>query len=995
MHLFDYCVITASHERQAEIFRNLLKRRIEHGLYPREITFKVYSDPPGGRIGSGGGTLWALNELIGEEAAGTTKDFLCDTKILILHAGGESRRLPCYAPEGKLFAPVPAASNSVFPPIVLDLQLNLYLNYPWHEGEVVVGSGDVIIDFDAESIPEQRGDICGFAKAAPVEQGSHHGVFLLDRMENRVADYFQKAESEFLLRNAAFEGTDECALDIGIVSMSPRFANAFVDAAGIDIRVGTSRNSDQPLIELLKAGAIRFDIYLELMIASLAGLSFDDYKRRIASRTRLDSRQVKLFYDTFQKFPLHGVLTRKSTFLHFGSLTEFPAACRSIYTLGLMPFYHVSDRGELKGEITTDLIKYNSKGSSTGVTVSPAGPSFFEGCSDIIVDRSGGDNMYVGLSIFSGKTEIPSKICIEERRVDNTKIHLIYGIDDTFKIVNSPDDVVYCNRPITDWISERALILSDIWPEGDTRDLLEARLFPASETEALIDGWWHAPSDPDTWRKRFLGVKRYSLKELNDLANAMNRDQRRSEIRATEMRKNILAGKGWHSLSAADMRVIFGAGENTEDTAILRRICKQTDDPLLRHYREATLNVVDGSNVGAVGSLNTTIQSHLSFFAGIDRDLSPLHVGVKQDQIVWARCPVRFDLAGGWTDTPPYTNRYGGQVVNIAANLNGQPPIQVFVRPTKEHRIRIHSIDLGVTETYEKKEPILDYTHPSSAFSLPKAALCLLGVVRSESKEDLQKTLAKLGCGIEVTILCAVPKGSGLGTSSILGATILGALNRFFGAQTAQDDLFLQVLEMEQMLTTGGGWQDQIGGVAGGVKYVVSQPSAKPLTVIHQLDSFLFTDEKMHRCYTLFYTGVTRLAKNILQEIVAGVNGASPAYLFTHNHLKELANQTRSAISTRDYPALARNFWKSWLANKLMHPSTTNDDIENLLKACRPYFLGMKLLGAGGGGYALFASETERQAEELRTVLSKQFEDERARIVEFSLNQTGLQVSVS
>ncbi|MEX2442647.1 MAG: hypothetical protein WD492_03515 [Alkalispirochaeta sp.] len=101
--------------------------------------------------------------------------------------------------------------------------------------------------------------------------------------------------------------------------------------------------------------------------------------------------------------------------------------------------------------------------------------------------------------------------------------------------------------------------------------------------------------------------------------------------------------------------------------------------------------------------------------------------------------------------------------------------------------------------------------------------------------------LGEIGGGVEVTLLAAVPnkvayrsgtmpmrgtrrQGSGLGTSSILGAVLLAALERFFGVFDERHintgELYRQVLQMEQMLTTGGGWQDQIGGVAGGISRV-------------------------------------------------------------------------------------------------------------------------------------------------------------------------------
>ena len=69
---------------------------------------------------------------------------------------------------------------------------------------------------------------------------------------------------------------------------------------------------------------------------------------------------------------------------------------------------------------------------------------------------------------------------------------------------------------------------------------------------------------------------------------------------------------------------------------------------------------------------------------------------MQEDQIVWARSPVRLDLAGGWTDTPPYCIEHGGKVLNVAVDLNGQPPIQVFARLSDRPELVVRSIDLGV-----------------------------------------------------------------------------------------------------------------------------------------------------------------------------------------------------------------------------------------------------------------------------------------------------------
>ena len=83
----------------------------------------------------------------------------------------------------------------------------LFFKYPWRRGEIVVSSGDAVIDFDPTSVPEERSAVFGFAKPASLEQGSRHGVFRFDQRRERVLDYFQKAPAEVLAREALIEGT--------------------------------------------------------------------------------------------------------------------------------------------------------------------------------------------------------------------------------------------------------------------------------------------------------------------------------------------------------------------------------------------------------------------------------------------------------------------------------------------------------------------------------------------------------------------------------------------------------------------------------------------------------------------------------------------------------------------------------------------------------------------------------------------------------------------
>jgi galactokinase/mevalonate kinase-like predicted kinase len=561
---------------------------------------------------------------------------------------------------------------------------------------------------------------------------------------------------------------------------------------------------------------------------------------------------------------------------------------------------------------------------------------------------------------------------------------VVLSARDSLKAEEDVSRLVFCDQPLDAWLAERGLSRADVFSPRDPPDLFAARLFCLGPTPALLRGYLERPDA--AWTASFRAARRLSLAAIQDRDDPARREERRLALRRELLRERFRAGRGWRDVSAADFASAFASAEWAHPLAAW---LDRTDDPLLRAYRERLFREVDPGSRSASRSPEIEYVSH----APGER---PLRAALKEDQIVWARAPVRLDLAGGWTDTPPYTLRYGGRVVNVAVDLNGQPPIQVFCRRTAERHVRVHSIDLGHTETFTRLAQLVDYRDPLSPFALPKAALCLLGLDQARAEGGALDDLVEgLGCGVEITLLCAVPKGSGLGTSSILGGVILAALSRFFGRPVVPDELMRQVLQVEQMLTTGGGWQDQIGGLVPGVKCVESRPGLRPHPVVHQLDPFLFQDRESLARFTLFYTGITRLAKSILADVVDRVNAADKAYLFTLRHLAQLALDAKDAIERRDGDALGEVIALSWAANRRIHASTTNEEVEELLAAALPHVAGVKLLGAGGGGYALFLSPDVRQAEALRALLCARFENERARLVDFSPSTRGLEVSVS
>ena len=377
--------------------------------------------------------------------------------------------------------------------------------------------------------------------------------------------------------------------------------------------------------------------------------------------------------------------------------------------------------------------------------------------------------------------------------------------------------------------------------------------------------------------------------------------------------------------------------------------------------------------------LNEPLQPRLSIFT---------------DQIVWARSPVRIDIAGGWTDTPPYCLMEGGNVLNLAIELNGQPPLQAYVKPCSEPHIIIRSIDLGASERVETYEQLMQYNKVGSPFSIPKAALVLAGF-RPMSGASLRAQLEAFGCGIELTLLSAIPAGSGLGTSSVLAATVLGALNEFCTLGWDKNEIGYRTLILEQMLTTGGGWQDQFGGVLGGVKLLQTEGGIMQLPLVRWLPDTLYTQPEYAACHLLYYTGITRTAKKILAEIVRRMFLNHHEQLILLRDMKQHTLDMYEAIQRNDFNAMGRLVRRTWQQNQLLDSGTNPDAVQTITRLVDDLCLGYKLPGAGGGGYLYMVAKDPEAAARIKQALNEHRPNRNARFVEMTLSKKGLQVSNS
>ena len=339
----------------------------------------------------------------------------------------------------------------------------------------------------------------------------------------------------------------------------------------------------------------------------------------------------------------------------------------------------------------------------------------------------------------------------------------------------------------------------------------------------------------------------------------------------------------------------------------------------------------------------------------------------------------------------------GGSVINFAIELNGQPPLQAYVKPSKEYRIVLRSIDLGAMEVVETNEQLMDFMHVGSPFSIPKAALVLAGFgeIRNVPNSSLKSKLEAFGSGIEITLLSAIPAGSGLGTSSILASTVLGALNDFCGLGWDKNEIGHRTLMLEQMLTTGGGWQDQFGGVLGGVKLLQTGRGFNQSPQVRWLPNDLWLQPEYRPCHLLYYTGITRTAKHILAEIVRRMFLNHGGELNMLREMKEHTMEMYEAIQCNDFQRMGRLVRRTWQQNQWLDNGTNPPAVSALTDLVDDLCLGYKLPGAGGGGYLYMIAKDPEAAARIKHILDEHRQNKNARFVEMSLSTTGLQISRS
>jgi fucokinase len=511
---WDYLVLTASNAMQAQAYEMQLELRRQCGMLPQVREALVVTDLEERRIGSGGSTLLCLVRILERERRRrgrleSSAAILRELRILIVHAGGDSRRLPAYGPCGKIFVPLPAGGPAPLPPALFDRLVPGFLALPPGPpggGQVVVAAGDALIDLDASQVSFSAPGLVALGCYATPEEASRHGVFCFGP-DGAVSLYLQKPSIAVQQAQGAIGAAGRSTLDVAVMSLDAETSERLLDAFGVVETAGGPDFSPEARLRMLADG---IDLYREICCAMGTAATAAHYLRSVrSSGSKWSEDALKRLFPLLNRVPFHVQLVPACRFLHFGSTRQLVES-----GLALVP-----------GASSTVLMVNSAVEPPAQVH---GHDSWIEGCRIAADLRLEGQNVLVGVDV-DRPLALTEGACLEvlpgrNRAGAGVAFVRCYGIRDTFKH-SVAENGQFCGRPLADWLRDAGLTADDAWPEAASaaeRSLWNARVFPAQPPQADFRRWlWmYAPdSAMGADLRAFREADRYSAAEIAFLAD--------------------------------------------------------------------------------------------------------------------------------------------------------------------------------------------------------------------------------------------------------------------------------------------------------------------------------------------------------------------------------------------------------------------------------------------------------------------------------------------
>lgn len=945
---WDYIILTASNANQAEGYQKQIEERKD--FLPIQTHFAIIPDEGGKRVGSGGATLSVLKYIYEREQKITGKGHFDKLRILVIHSGGDSKRVPAYSALGKLFSPVPHTLPNGRSSTLFDEFLIAMSSVPSRirEGMLLL-SGDVLLLFNPLQIDFPGKGAAAISFKEHVETGKNHGVFL-NGENNNVRKFLHKQTVETLTQMGAVNENGYVDIDTGAIIFAPDVLESLYTLIDTKEKYHAYVND-----------IVRLSLYGDFLYPLAEDSTLETfYKEKPEGEFCSELHEARTrVWNALRGHRMKLLRLAPAKFIHFGTTKEI----LKLMSGGVEDYKALSWSKKVNSSILGDTAGYNSILSRKAII---------------------GENCYLEVSYVHSKAKVGNNVVLsyidihDEVIPDNVVLHGLKQKNGKFVcriygILDNPKETKIFGVELEEVVQKLGLKEEEMW-NSKNHTLWMANLYPECDTiqEAVGEALYlyHMVMDEDCVDSWKTGPRKSLCSGFNDAdAEAIIAWNRRMEelVQMDELIKQI-----YGRVPASQVEAISEL-KDVQKEWLLKRFERAdfSEKMRLQYYLGIALQGKEGNELirDCFLTISSTIQE--AVMEGLQyNDQCKI---VRDKHVV--RLPLRVNWGGGWSDTPPICCEIGGTVLNAAIRLNGELPVEVTLEKIPEKKIIFDSRDMDVHGEFDTIEPLQQTGDPYDPFALQKACLLACGIIPA-SGGNLEEILTRLGGGFEMhSEVTNVPKGSGLGTSSILSAACVKAVVEFMGIDHIKDALYAHVLVMEQIMSTGGGWQDQVGGVTNGVKYITSKPGLCQQLRVEQVKINEETKKELNDRFCLIYTGQRRLARNLLRDVVGRYVGNEPDSLYALNEIQRVAALMKFELERGRIDEFAKLLEYHWKLSKKVDMGSTNTLIEQIFASIDDMVDGRLVCGAGGGGFLQVILKKGVTKEEVHQRLKSVFQD--------------------
>lgn len=918
---WDAVIITASNESQAKGYQMQIDYRKSQGRLPKNTDFIIVPDKDNKRVGSAGSTLSVIRELRSRYGELKGKKFLC------IHAGGDSKRCPQYSALGKLFSPMPMMLGTT-PAALFDIFLITMASVPGRlKDGLLLLAGDVILLFNPLMCDFGFSDAAVISFKEPAQVCTNHGVYVNSK-KGYVKKFLHKQTVETLGAQGAIDERGNCSIDTGAIHLSPAILEKLYGLV----------DSDDKYEEMVN-DKVRLSLYGDIAYCLAEDSTQDDFYKEAPEGDfceELTAAREKL-WNAIGQYKMKLLNIAPAKFVHFGTVREI----MELMNGGVEKFKALG-----WSKVINSSIKNNRTSGYNSVLSAQA--TVGEGCylenSYVHPGVTLGDNVYLSF-IEVEEGNIPSNTVVHGLKLaDGSFVCRIWGVNDNPKSFWTQKRYKACKtmgEALKSSLKDYKNV-NNVAERGDGEYSGEMSLadgFALADSQAIID-----------WSRR--------MEEL---------------VRMDELSEFIKAGK-----PASEAKKILCETKLTKiQREWLEKELKSLDTEKINDFSYAMrlyyyLGVALGDDKYVDQCFATIADTVLA--ATLKNLQYNDKAQIKCDEVT-VSLPLRVNWGGGWSDTCPHCLEHGGIVLNAAISLNGEFPVEVRIKRIEEKKIVFDSRDMDVHGEFTEIAELQAFGDPFDPFALQKACLLACGIIPKKGG-SLSDILERFGGGFEMhSEVTNVPKGSGLGTSSILSAATVKAMMEFTGTVHSEDTLYSTVLAMEQIMSTGGGWQDQVGGVTPGIKFITSTPGIEQKIKVEKIVLDERSQKELQERFAIIYTGQRRLARNLLRDVVGRYVGNVPESLTAHKEIQNYATLMRFALERGDIDEFAHLLGDHWRLSKMLDDGSSNTLIDQIFVTIDDLIDAKMVCGAGGGGFLQVMLKKGVTKEQVHIRLKEVFQD--------------------